>query len=359
MTHKYYVPCLRWKQGEYTAISKLSDSARERIVPLIAAPEIGYDFETESNSDSIDDHLAPFAQRILTYWGKKPCFVDLVHIEPGERMQNVAHPMDYVFDGLRVRGCLAVPVTGPDRDVAYHDAALNAAKQDRLGLGIRVQLEQAADPAITQKIRYLIDGHLLLKDCDLILDLGFPNFSPLGDLADLVAGVLGELMGIGQWRTVVLLGTAFPASMGSVHKGAELIDRNEWVLYTRVIQILRRSHHRIPTFGDYTINHPEVSNMDMRLVKPAATIRYAIDDHWLLIKGSNVRDNGYAQYTGHCKTVISSGHFSENLFSCGDKYISDCADGCAKTGNLTTWRWVGTNRHIEKIVSDLANLFGA
>ncbi|MEI7881504.1 MAG: hypothetical protein WCI95_11585 [bacterium] len=33
-------------------------------------------------------------------------------------------------------------------------------------------------------------------------------------------------------------------------------------------------------------------------------------------------------------------------FSQGDKYIYDCATGTAGTGNLTTWRKVGTNHHL-------------
>jgi hypothetical protein len=40
----------------------------------------------------------------------------------------------------------------------------------------------------------------------------------------------------------------------------------------------------------------------------------------------------------------------------GDEYISDCSEGSESTGTLTTWRWVGANHHITRVVNDLANL---
>lgn len=97
----------------------------------------------------------------------------------------------------------------------------------------------------------------------------------------------------------------------------------------------------------------------MRLVKPSGTVRYAIDDAWLILKGPNVRDYGFAQYVGHCKNVCGSSFFSGPTFSAGDKYIFDCAAGNASTGNLSTWRRVGTNRHLEKVARDVASFFAA
>lgn len=43
-----------------------------------------------------------------------------------------------------------------------------------------------------------------------------------------------------------------------------------------------------------------VIDIDMRLVRPSANIRYAIDDAWFIVKGSNVRDNGYEQFRNLC-----------------------------------------------------------
>lgn len=146
--------------------------------------------------------------------------------------------------------------------------------------------------------------------------------------------------------------------MGEIQSSQAMIPRNEWLLYKQLVPALKRSGIRVPTFGDYAINHPEVSQMDMRLLKPAGTIRYATDDGWLIIKGPNVRDYGFGQYVNHCKNVMQSPFFPGASFSMADKYILACANGRASTGNLSTWRWVGTNHHVEKVIQDVANFGG-
>ena len=60
----------------------------------------------------------------------------------------------------------------------------------------------------------------------------------------------------------------------------------------------------------------------------------------------------------HCATVLDSGFFCGADFSAGDEYIEGCAAGTMSTGSLTTWRWVGTNHHIEKVARDVASLHG-
>jgi hypothetical protein len=40
-----YVPSLRWRCGEYQALFRLKDSAKDRIVPFVVIPEIEFDFE--------------------------------------------------------------------------------------------------------------------------------------------------------------------------------------------------------------------------------------------------------------------------------------------------------------------------
>jgi len=128
-------------------------------------------------------------------------------------------------------------------------------------------------------------------------------------------------------------------------------------LYKAVVGARGAEGGRMPAFGDYSINHPNLLPMDMRLLKPAATIRYAVDDAWLMVKGTSVRQkNGYDQFHSHSAAVVASGFFMGSGFSAGDMYISKCATRTTGKGNLTTWRQVGTNHHLEKVASDVASL---
>ncbi len=86
--HKHYVPCLRWKLGEYQAVLDLRSSTRKSITPLIEVPEIGFDFERRTASKTIDNHLKPFPKRVRDKWGSRFCFVDGRHILPECRLSR-------------------------------------------------------------------------------------------------------------------------------------------------------------------------------------------------------------------------------------------------------------------------------
>jgi len=358
--HYRYVPCLRWKQGEYQAVLGLSDTARSFITPLIEVPEIGYDFENQRDNKTIEKHLEPFAKRVRKKWGKEPCFVDALHLPPERMMADGNHPIIYVFERLRALKCNAVPVVGFSRNTKYKQAVRKVASEDKHGLCIRVTIEEAAKPSLSSNIDALLSAtQVEAMDCDLVLDLGAPNFEPVDGFSKLVEALIKKIPNLGQWRTFTLIGSAFPSSMGEVKQGSTIKPRSEWILYKILAASLEKAGIRLPTFGDYGINHPNILMLDMRPIKPASTVRYATDDAWYIVKGPNVRDNGYGQYRQHCQTVIDSGLYSGPEFSEGDAYIKKCADGTGKTGNLTTWRNVGTNRHIEKVVQDVSNLFGS
>jgi hypothetical protein len=194
---------------------------------------------------------------------------------------------------------------------------------------------------------------------DLILDLGAPNFVPVSGFTKLVASLLRKLVRLYSWRTITVIGTSFPMTMAEISGTAQLVKRQEWLLYELLVDELRQTRTPFPSFGDYTICHPEVLQVDMRIVKPFASIRYTTNKAWFILKGTNVRDNGYGQFRDLCKKLIESPYYRGKNFSESDRYIWDCAHGIASTGNLTTWRWVGTNHHIESVVLEIANFFGS
>jgi hypothetical protein len=356
--HRHYVPCIRWKQGEYQAILRLSDDTKDIITPLIEVPEIGFDFEEEQPKKSIDGHLKPFAKRVATKWKGRPCFVDLKLIKPSERMADGQHPVTFVFDDLRALRCVATPVTALDRDTQYQMAVKEVTSEDKYGVCVRLTIEEA----VKSNVKSLIDMLLAqvgvnAANCDLVLDLGAPSFEPLAGFAKLIVAATGKLPHLSRWRTFTLIGTSFPESMARIRQSPERVQRFEWQVYKLVVAALTQADMRLPTFGDYAINHPVVLDLDMRLVKPSATIRYTIDDEWLIIKGRNVRENGFEQYRDLCATLVALPQYAGRQFSYGDAYISRCSSGTESTGNLTIWRKVGSNHHFEKVVRDVSSFF--
>lgn len=357
---KQYVPCLRWKQGEYQALLRLSPQIKGALVPLIEVSEIGYDFETRMEKKTVDEHLSTFPKRVKEKWGTMPCFIDMHLIEASQRMASGKHPFSVVFNDLRLKGVLAIPVVRLEQDSACKSAIKSIVAKDNRGLCLRINVEDAAKPNLSLTLQILLrDYKQKVETCDFVLDLMAPNFDPIEDFGAVLKTIITKLPHIRRWRSFAIIGTAFPSTMAEVARGLSIIPRNEWRLYKFLVNKLQSSGIRIPTFGDYAINHPDVLPRDFRILKPSATVRYTIDDNWLIAKGTNVRDNKMGQLRQLCRGVINSRYYFGLNYSQGDKYLYDCAHGTVSTGTLTTWRWVGTNHHLTKVVEDVANLFGS
>lgn len=363
--HHHYVPCLRWKLGEYQAVWRLPDTARRAFTPLVEIPELGWDFEKKKEKKTIDDLLSDFAlKKVYKKWGSSPCFVDSNLIPAAVRMKNGVHPICFIFDELRAMQCQAIPVTGLIRDTEYQQEIKSILAQDKSGVCLRITIGQAEKKTFKNEIDSLL-SMLEVKsgDCDFILDLGAPtNFLPLDGFSMAIQGIVRRLPYLNDYRTFTLLGTSFPETMAVIKKGGEIVPRYEWKLYKMLVGDLRKAGVRLPTFGDYAISHPKILSKDMRSLRPSVTIRYTIDDSWYIVKGENVKDEKYGkfkQYRGLSNKFIDSKYYYGPAFSWGDNFIEECASGRGKTGNLSTWRQVGTNHHIVKVPQDIASFYAS
>ena len=159
---------------------------------------------------------------------------------------------------------------------------------------------------------------------------------------------------------MIFAATGFPLDLSNIKPdNITEIPRIEWEIW-----ISLKNYHdlkqlkRLPVFGDYAIANPEMVNIDPRAMDPSASIRYTIDDGWIIVKGRRVKKHGYNQYHDLSESIILSNDYSGENFSWGDKFIKECSNPPAKTGNLTTWRQVGTSHHITYVVEQLSSVFG-
>lgn len=146
--------------------------------------------------------------------------------------------------------------------------------------------------------------------------------------------------------------------MGLPPSDSSWIPRQEWTLWLDVVQsadVLAR----IPAFGDYAISHTEPPEVDPRIMRPSASIRYTCESAWLVLKGRNVRDHGYEQFHDMCRDLVQRTEYSGRQFSWGDEYIDECAARRVSKGSLTTWRNVGTSHHLAFVVRQLATVVGS
>jgi len=177
---------------------------------------------------------------------------------------------------------------------------------------------------------------------------------------DAVIGFVNRLPRLREWRTFTVAATSFPQNLtGLPPSDASLIPRQEWNLWTELSRLRIQRIARVPTFGDYAISHPEPAEVDPRIMRPSASVRYTCDLAWLILKARNLRDHGYEQFHDVCWVLVQRAEYCGRQFSWGDRYIDDCAAERVGTGNLTTWRKVGTSHHLAFAVHQIANEAGS
>jgi hypothetical protein len=173
--------------------------------------------------------------------------------------------------------------------------------------------------------------------------------------AKLAKVLLGQLPFLDEWRSVFVSATSFPTDLSSLQKDTALtIPREDWHMFLRL-----RSSTKMPVIGfsDYAIQHPNLVEIDPRIVSISTQLRITQKDDWLLIKGRSTKTEGFEYIRKVCRKAIHEAKPPPNADFCwGDKFILECASGDAGTGNATTWRQAGFSRHFAIVLSQLAEL---
>jgi len=159
---------------------------------------------------------------------------------------------------------------------------------------------------------------------------------------------------LGDWRSFTLAATALPENLAGYQPGINRRERTEWLAWIEFLQN-PGGVERLPSFGDYGINNPTLNEVDPRLIRMSANLRYTAVTEWLLCKGRNVRNYGFDQFNGLCQDLVQLPEYAGTAFSWGDTYIDRCARGVDGPGNATTWRKVGTSHHVALVNDQIAN----
>lgn len=354
--HRFYLPILKWRMGEWQALEHLSPAVKEKTVPFLEIPREKWDFEEEQPAVDLDSHLAKLAKAVNRKWAGRLCFFDLGLLDPAATLKSGLHPLEEFFNLVRASGHHhAVPATGLDRNSSYQNAVFNTISIDKRGVSIRLSVNDFDRTNLSSDLTALLTHlHVSEADVDIVVDFKANNFEPVTAFSRTAEIMLAGLPRLGHWRTLVVAGTAFPAQLPSaIFRPNGIAPRNEWLLYKTLCNRLPGTF-RVPTFGDYCVSHPSTEMLDMKLLDPNAKIKYTINDAWYIAVGLQVKAHGRGQMASLCRNVVASGHFMGPHYSWGDHYIDECAAGRGSTGGPSTFPTVASNHHITKIVEDLS-----
>ena len=139
------------------------------------------------------------------------------------------------------------------------------------------------------------------------------------------------------------------------------LPREEWISWRDHLYANRSNGTRIPTFSDCVIQHPAgVEGFNPILMQVSASIRYTLEDDWLLIKGESTRFRAPSQQFPELAVRLVYGdlrRYYKGPDHCqGCESIKASADGAPKLGSAEVWRRLGTIHHLSMVMQGLDSL---
>ncbi len=356
--HTHYVPILRWKAAEKRALAELNPAISGRITPLIEPTPWAFDDRDPEKPKPPEQKLRKVSEDIMEYWGASPVFIDLSHVPPDVRPSDGSHPFFIIAEEARDRQLELIPVSGlygERRNPEYQDAVRRISARDGNGMCLRVTLSDLFYPTFRSDLaRYLAEIEADPEQVDFLLDYGFVEGARM-ELARLVS----EIPDPELWRALILAGGAFTKDLSEFPLGRSNLQRLDWLAW-RDLAGSTVGTLRLPTFSDYTVQHPNFQEPP-EFASVSASIRYAAPEYWTIMRGESVlKDDGpgYAQWPANAAMLCRQPEFCGSGFSKGDEYIETISQQSQSTGNASTWLQAAINHHITLTVRQIASQFG-
>lgn len=356
---KHYVPILKCKLGETHAIKMLSSHATAQITPLVELVCESYDEVIDDEPVSLIRTWREQIPRSMARLRVIAARVSHVFVDPFE-LGAEPGAATAAFAAAAATGISFLPVIRIDRP-----------EQEQAGLAVRTDALclRLTREDLERRSNLTMDIEDLLQRIDrkpeflhLVLDLGSIYDFVIESVELIAETFLHAIPRISEWRTLTLAASAFPLRIQP--NSCTVVERSEWSLW----QLLRHEKERLgrlPTFGDYGIQHPAgVEGFQVGKHQVAACIRYLRDDNWLLIKGVGFKASPLKeQFPKLAHMLVNDPDVSPYFY--GNFHCTACVDivraasGSGKFGSATIWRRLGTAHHITTVVRQLEHLHGA
>jgi len=351
MRHDRYVPILRTKPAEWRALSALSPDARKAITPCL---EI-LPSELSDDPSLLGHAVNELALNVGRTWGFAPLFVDLSHTNASPRAGNGAHVLTLLARAAATYQIKPIFTVWLDPDAAYESAAAEAVHVQKLGAAIRLNYVDLDKSDTGVRLHALVSLlGLTHEETDIFVECGIIDNDNLPDHD----WICSRIPNVHDWRRLIVAGGAFPPNLMAFSVGQPIQPRHEWLHWQSWALGPKLRSTRIPTFSDYTIQHA-VFHQPPAGSNPSASIRWAGETHWVIMRGEGLRNKnaaGHKQYRANAKLLCEREEFTGPNFSFGDRYVWDVANGMTGPGTPTTWITAGVERHITLTAHQIASL---
>jgi len=318
-----YIPFLKAKQGELTAMSALASTVKTRICPF-------FDFPRKKKYDAalFADTTDRIARGLNRHWGaEREFYFDDLDVK--EKLVVKGKPQyAHVLDALKRLN--VIPVVALDRST--HNAAVADLKRDgNLSSSVVAFRAQPQDFEDFDDRREDIEADLdevfeefekidLILDCQLCTGLDVVTTArQIAEFAQKFAAAYPKV------RRVIVAGSSIPASSRDVlgTNSDCSVRRQELVIINQARSLCNKDL----LTGDYAIVSPFYSDADLdpRIMQKVMTARlaYTYKGSHYFIRGSSVGIDGYEQYFDLAETLCNQSFFRGRSYSLGDEYFHD------------------------------------
>lgn len=324
-----YVPVMKTKAGEITALDNLPAAVRDRILPLFHVTET----------------LKPtFVPGLASVWAGRPAGVDgsFNATQSGSTATVVAAIAAMRASGIRALPCWSITDPAPYQQVC-------ASLVDSHGAMVKTDLHSIGlAPAAVSQLG------VWPSSTDLIISLGHLAGQDPQSYGGYVAHQLaGQSAVLALFRSVTLVGAAAPKDYSALSYGANVLPRTDWLIW----QVARSAVPGRLDYGDFMTGHPDLTEPPgAAMAKATVSVRYTRDNDLLVMKGyATTGPNGQPmrqQYQAHAGVLQGSAGFS-GVNSWADAQISLAAGGAPGMGSRAKWSAFSANRHICLVVDRL------
>ena len=338
-----YVPMLKTKRGEFTAIEHLSDIVKTHIKPVFIL-----------TLEDAEKRALTLPSDIAKRWVKRPFYIDLNRSNPSLVISGQSL-FNYVLNALNNEQLDYTPIIdahNSQSDIINHIVKFSTSAC------IRVNINSFNSQTISH-ITSIVNA-LNLKDrkIDILIDYQ----------TDIKADKSAQAFDLSNYHNLIY--NSFHMVVDKIILGGSSIPRElprgdysphgikPRIFWQGYFEFMKNNKlERLPVFADYSIVYPhEAEPLDF--MNPNSKIRYSFDDQYLFVVGETIRDEGHEQNHDLADKLINSGHFMGRGYSWGDDYIDDCAAKNVSCGNMETWIRVGHNHHITLATKQNANFHG-
>lgn len=270
--------------------------------------------------------------------------------------------IDELFAAYRKRKIRFIPVHDVRDPRRLRKAIKAAVKTDGRGVAFRLRMNGLVfrKPRTPRTVlqKELDELGITAEEVDLILDYEYLDPDRDRD-AEHIASQITEMKSVGEWRSVALLATSMPSSLGKdvAEQGTVgPVVRAEIDLWEE----LRELGHADLVYGDYGVQHPKPPPVKIDAPVEIASIRYTAPGKFLIARGHGllVREDRVRQYRECCEILKGRPEFSGSDFTSADRLIEDCALGFRSETSRTQWRRAGTVHHLGIVRDELKQRLG-